>query len=206
MKYVILDFNGTIVDDLDLCIESMNESIEKYLDRGPLDREEYYEKFGFPVKDYYEKVGFDFDELDWTEVGQSWMGRYIDKRSRSRVHDGIVDFLIENHDKGNKNIVLSASRTDNLVDHLKELNIYQYFDEVLGIDNIYASSKIQTGLDFVKDKNKEDCLMIVDSIHDLETANEMGIRCILIAKGHQKKEKLEAVCDEVYDDIREVRI
>ncbi|MBR2577623.1 MAG: HAD hydrolase-like protein, partial [Erysipelotrichaceae bacterium] len=126
MKYVILDFNGTIVDDLDLCIEAMNDSIARYLDRGPLDKEEYYEKFGFPVKDYYERVGFDFDELDWEEVGRYWMDHYIAERKRCRLHEGIKDFLIANHEKGNRNIVLSASKIDDLIDHLKELDIYGY--------------------------------------------------------------------------------
>ena len=50
MKYVIFDFNGTIVDDLDISLEAINLTINKYLDRGPLDKEEYYKCFTFPIK------------------------------------------------------------------------------------------------------------------------------------------------------------
>ena len=119
---------------------------------------------------------------------------------------GIVEFLIRNHEKGNKNVILSASKIGNLIEHLKELGIYEYFDEILGIDNIYASSKLQVGLDFIKDKDRKDCIMIGDSVHDYEVAKEMGIRCLLITKGHQNKETLLKTGCEVINDISEVEI
>ena len=206
MKYVIFDFNGTIVDDLDISLEAINLTINKYLDRGPLDKEEYYKCITFPVKQYYENVGFDFDVLDWHEVGQYWMDYYVSNRRRCKVHEGIVDFLIKNHKLGNKNIVLSASMKEHLTQQLKELEVYQYFDEIIGLDNIYAHSKLENGLAFIKDKNKEDCILFGDSLHDAEVAKEMGIRCILIAKGHQNKERLLQSGCKVVDSISEVTL
>ena len=204
MKYVIYDFNGTVVDDVDISIECLNKCIEKYLDREPIEREEYLHIFTFPVKEYYEKAGFDFNILNWEEVGQYWMDYYVANRKRCNVHEGVVEFLKQNREAGNKNVLLSASKIDNLKEQIKELGVIEYFDEVLGIDNIYASSKIPIALEFIKDKNKEDCVMIGDSLHDLEVSRQMGIRGVLVAKGHQAKEKLLKECDEVYDDIREV--
>lgn len=206
MKYVIFDFNGTIVDDLDISLEAINLTINNYLDRGPLDKEEYYKCFTFPIKQYYENVGFDFNILNWYEVGQYWMDYYVSNRRRCKVHEGIVDFLIKNHKLGNKNIVLSASMKEHLTQQLKELEVYQYFDEVIGLDNIYAHSKLENGLAFIKDKNKEDCILFGDSLHDAEVAKEMGIRCILIAKGHQNKERLLQSGCKVVDSISEVTL
>ena len=77
---------------------------------------------------------------------------------------------------------------------------------MLGIDNIYAGSKENIALDWIKDKNREECVMLGDTLHDLEVANAMGIRCILVANGHQAKEILTVKCDDVVDDIREVKI
>lgn len=206
MKYIIFDFNGTIVDDLDISIEAINLTIDKYLDRGPLSKEEYYKCFTFPVKKYYENVGFDFKKSDWYEVGQYWMDHYISNRKRCSVHDGIVEFLKKNHELGNKNIILSASMKEHLTQQLKELNVYEYFDEIIGLDNIYAHSKLDNGLAYIKDKNKEDCLLLGDTLHDFEVAKEMGIKCILIAKGHQDKETLLKAGCKVVDSIREVEI
>ncbi|MDO4500954.1 MAG: HAD hydrolase-like protein [Erysipelotrichaceae bacterium] len=204
MKYVIFDFNGTIVDDVQLSLDCFNNVRKQFLNKGPIDVKEYREIFTFPVKAYYEAGGFDFEKMSFEEIGQVWMDDYISRRKECKVNEGIIDFFKRNREKGIKNVVLSASKIENLIEQIKELGIYDYLDEILGIDNIYASSKVPIGKEFIKDKNKEDCVMIGDTIHDAEVAKEMGIRCILVAIGHQSKEKLMSVCDEVYDSIEEV--
>ena len=206
MKYIIFDFNGTVVDDIDLSLRAINHTAKKYLNRGPITIEEYKDVFTFPVKKYYERVGFDFNKLNWEEVGQCWMDYYQEHQKEAPVFDGVVELLKENHKKGYKNILLSASRIDLLIKQTKELGIYEYFDEILGIDNIYASSKLPIGLKFMEGKNSKDCVYLGDSKHDLEVAKAMGVRCILVANGHESKERLLKIHDEVCDDIREVHI
>ncbi len=95
---------------------------------------------------------------------------------------------------------------DNLIEQIDELGISQYFDEVLGIDNIFADGKIPIAKKFLKDKNPDDCIIIGDTIHDYEVAKELNINYALVAKGHQAKDVLEKECDNVYDDISEVVI
>ncbi|MBR0418246.1 MAG: HAD hydrolase-like protein [Erysipelotrichaceae bacterium] len=207
MKYVIYDFNGTILDDTEVCLKAENYTIEHFgLKRPPLTMEEYLRIFTFPVKKYYENVGFDWSKNSYAEVGQYWFDWYRRLRDEYEVHEGVIEVLQKNHEKGNKNILLSASSLVELKKQLEELNIASYFDEVLGIDNIYAGSKIDIALDWIKDKDPADCLMIGDTLHDLETAKAMGVNCVLVAKGHQAKEILEEECDKVYEDIREVEL
>ena len=77
MKYIIFDFNGTVLDDIDVCIEAENKTIEHFkLNRKPLTKEEYLDIFTFPVKDYYEKVGFDWNVYSYEEVGKYWFSWY----------------------------------------------------------------------------------------------------------------------------------
>ena len=207
MKYLIYDFNGTILDDVDVCVKAENKTIEHFhLDRPPLSREEYLKLFTFPVKHYYELVGFDWNVNPYEEVGQYWFNWYRELCNEYRVFDGVEEILEENHRKGLKNILLSASSLVELKKQLDELGIAQYFDEVLGIDNIYAGSKIDIALKWIADKDPKECLMIGDTLHDLETARAMGIDCVLVANGHQDRETLEEHYDKVVDDIREVRI
>ena len=207
MKYIIFDFNGTILDDMEVCLKAENDTISHFeLEREPLTMDEYLHIFTFPVQDYYEAVGFDWDKYSYAEVGQFWFDRYCAMKNEYKVYDGVIDFLKKCHEKGYKNILLSASSLEELKKQLKELDIEEYFDEVLGIDNIYAGSKIDIAKNWVKDKDPADCLMIGDTLHDLETAKAMNIRCVLVANGHQAKEILQKECDEVYDDIKEVKI
>ena len=207
MKYVIFDFNGTVLDDVDVCIKAENHTIEHFhLDREPLTKEEYLKIFTFPVKDYYEAVGFDWNIYSYEEVGKYWFGWYRALKDEYKVFDGVVEMLIKNHEHGHQNILLSASSLVELKKQLVELDIAQYFDEVLGIDNIYAGSKVDIALNWIKDKDPKECLMIGDSLHDLEVAKAMNIDCVLVAKGHQSKEKLLENYDKVVDDIREVSL
>ena len=82
----------------------------------------------------------------------------------------------------------------------------EYFDELLGIDNIYAGSKVDIALNWIKDKDPAKCIMIGDTLHDLDVAKAMGVDCVLVAKGHQAKEILTENWDKVVDDIREVKL
>lgn len=207
MKYIIFDFNGTILDDVDVCIASENETIKKFnLDRLPLSRDEYLHLFTFPVKDYYTKVGFDWSKYTYEEVGDYWFNQYRSRRNDYKIFDGVIETLIKSRELGNKNILLSASSLEPLKEQLQELGISEYFDEVLGIDNIYAGSKVDIALKWISDKNPKDCLMIGDSLHDKEVADAMGVRCVLVSKGHQAKDILLQETNDVVDDIREVII
>lgn len=207
MQYIIFDFNGTILDDTDVCIEAENRTIKHFgLNRPELTKEEYLDIFTFPVKNYYEKVGFDWSLYSYEEVGKFWFDNYCALKNKYKVHDGVIDFLKKSHEKGYKNIVLSASSLDGLKRQLKDLNIEEYFDEVLGIDNIYAGSKVDIALEWIKDKDPKQCLMLGDTLHDLEAARSMNVDCILIANGHQPKYKLVANYDKVVDSIEEVKI
>jgi len=205
MRYWIYDFNGTILDDLDACIWCENQTIKKYLNRAPLTKEEYLNIFCFPVKDYYEKVGFSWDKFNYEEVGDYWYSFYKESSKFYKLHDGVIEVLKRNHNNKDKNICLSASRKDELIRQLKELGIYELFDEVLGTSDIYAYSKIPVALDWIKDKDPNNCLFIGDTLHDKEVADAMKVRCVLVSKGHQAKEKLIKECDDVVDDIREVK-
>ena len=207
MQYVIFDFNGTVLNDIEVCLKAENHTIEHFkLDREPLTMDEYLHIFTFPVKHYYELVGFDWNRNPYEEVGRYWFDWYRALRNEYKLYDGVLELLQSNKEKGIHNILLSASSLVELKKQLDELGIAEYFDEVLGIDNIYAGSKEDIATEWIKDKDKNECIMLGDTLHDLEVAKAMGIECILIARGHQAKDVLLKETDKVVDDIREVKI
>ena len=204
MKYVIFDFNGTVIDDVDLGVLCINELVKKYLNRGPVSREEYTHVFTFPVKKYYENVGFDFGLHDWVTVAHDWLSIYNSHRHEYSLFPGIVDLLEENQRKGYSNILLSATKREMLLEQVEELGLSSYFDKILGIDNIYASGKVHLIEDFIKDKDPKDCVLIGDTLHDLDVARSAGVECILLSCGHQARDVLEREYGRVVGDIREV--
>ena len=60
-KTIIWDWNGTLLNDLDLSVDSVNILL-KERNLPTLTVEKYKDIFGFPVIDYYVKAGFDFEK------------------------------------------------------------------------------------------------------------------------------------------------
>ena len=80
IKYIIWDWNGTLVNDAWLFVELMNEELS--IRNLPLiSIADYREKFTFPVKTYYENLGFDFSNEDFEAVGLNFIQKFK-KRSR----------------------------------------------------------------------------------------------------------------------------
>ena len=93
-----------------------------------------------------------------------------------------------------------------LFDQVKELGINNYFDDILGLDNIHAYSKVDIAKDWKNKTSPNKAVLIGDTVHDFEVSKELGIDCILIANGHQSKELLSTCGVKVIDSVRELLI
>ena len=204
-SHILWDWNGTLLNDVDWCITRMNHMLAKRNKRILASVSEYHKAFCFPIIDYYRNVGFDFDEEPFETLAQEYMQLYHGAGS-----DGLA--LYKNAENVLSTIqtlqisqsILSASALDNLVMQLTPFNIRPYFDEVLGIYDIYAKSKLEIGLDYLS-RNTVSCgILIGDTVHDFEVSQAMGIQCALVAHGHQSKEKLLTCGAPVFDNLAEV--
>ena len=76
-------------------------------------------------------------------------------------------------------------------------------DFILGIDTIHATSKVMVAKDWIRENgvDPKKVLFIGDTDHDYEVATSIGVDCLLIANGHQSKERLLKVTSNVVDDI-----
>jgi phosphoglycolate phosphatase len=94
---------------------------------------------------------------------------------------------------GKAQSILSAYKHDLLEEMVSHYGLRKYLNGLLGMDNVYAESKVHIGLEMIKQIGcpKNEAVLIGDTLHDLDVANEMGIDCILIASGHQPKHRLE---------------
>ena len=135
------DFNGTILDDVQIGIESINTLLER---RGlPLikSREEYASCFMFPIVEWYKNLGFDFEKESYDDVAVEWVKEYLSRETKAGLASGVIDVLEFFKSLGVRQVVLSASELSMLKRQLSELGVIGYFDEVLGLDNIKAASK-----------------------------------------------------------------
>lgn len=184
-KYIFWDFNGTILDDARLCYNILIEMLdEEKLPRVTFD--EYLLIFTFPIKDYYAQV-FDFNQTAFEVLAHRFIERYQPRSLDCELHDKVVETIMYYEQQGYVNILLSASEEKNLDEQLNHFNIKRLFRHTLGTKNIYAKTKLDVAKQFIKDQqiSKEDMVMIGDTLHDAEIANDIGCDIIIYTQGHQ---------------------
>lgn len=208
MKYThcIWDFNGTVLNDMSAGIRAVNELL---FARGlPTIEsiEKYRSIFGFPVKNYYEELGFDFSKEPYDKIAHEWVALYLEYVKDCSLCDGVIDTLEKFKKIGLKQVLLSATEKKMLDSQISDLNLNNEFDEILGLDNIYAVSKLSMACEWKKKNPDMSAFMIGDTEHDFAVASAMGIDCYLVCSGHQSRERLEKLGVPVFEDLCELTV
>jgi phosphoglycolate phosphatase len=205
-KAIIWDYNGTLLDDLSIGLESINQLLSKR--KLPLlTRESYRDVFGFPVKDYYETIGFDFEKEEWAVTAKEFISLYTALLPKSKIFPEAIQLLSHFSATGKQQFILSAMEQNMLNESTNSENISRFFSEISGIDNIYASSKIENGKKMMQNHqlNPKDVCLLGDTTHDYEVAQSLGCECILIAAGHQSITKLQKTgCPRVVSHLNDI--
>lgn len=205
-KYIVWDWNGTLLNDVDLCIESINYLLHKH-DVETLDTLDAYQRvFQFPIIEYYKKAGFEFEKTPFEELAIDYMAYYQPRSMNCPMHEGVKEVLQYFKDHGFTQYLLSASKLDFLHHQLDNYDIEEYFSDIFGLDNVHAFSKKELADAFIKNQDlpKEAVVFIGDSVHDHEVAMNAGCDCILVANGHEHKEKLLQTGSSVVSTIKDV--
>lgn len=198
-KHIIWDWNGTLFNDVDACIETMNELLNKRNLDLIRSREYYREVFGFPVIDYYQKLGFDFNQESFDKVAKEYIARYHEKCKTSPLMDQTVETIDILNSLKVKQTIISASEQNSLDKQVQPFKIKDKFVDIVGIDDIFAQSKVDLAKRYFQNNhlNQDEVLFVGDTIHDYEVSRELGCDCVLILRGHQSKKVIN-------DDIKVV--
>ena len=201
--HIIWDWNGTLLDDVELCLTIINTLLISRNHKPIKDINAYRDVFGFPVVDYYRRAGFDLDNEPFELLAKEFISLYHSNDSRFRLFDDAPEVLAYVNKIGLRQVVLSASEQSNLRCQTGLFDIERYLDDILGISNIYAESKLSVGQSYIGGISGK-AVLIGDTVHDYEVAAALGIDCVLIANGHQHKYKLLECGVPVLEDIKEV--
>lgn len=202
--YCIWDFNGTILDDVELGMNSVNRLLA---DRElPVigGREEYRRRFDFPIIDYYRRLGFDFSKDPYEHLAELWVELYMKQLHTAKLYPDVIRALDFFDGIGVKQSILSASERNMLVNQLKGLGIAGRFEEIMGIDNIYGDSKLDLARSWKERHPNERVLFIGDTTHDCLTAQILGADCFIVCAGHQSREKFKGCKARIFDSLGEL--
>ena len=185
MKYVLWDWNGTLFNDVEAGMNAANAMLRR---RGipEITLERYRASFGFPVRNFYTAVGFRLEEEDWDAMAVEYHNLLRGDPSQ-RLRDGALEALELVKSSGAGQSVISALRQDMLDEDTARAGVRRYMDRIYGVDNLDGATKLSRARELVAELGLAPggAVMVGDTLHDLETAREVGAACILADVGHQ---------------------
>ncbi len=202
LKTVIWDFNGTLIDDVEMVVRTVNEQLAKR-GRSELTVARYRDVFGFPVESYYRRIGLDPGSGAIAELSEEFREVYVPNLARCRLRGGVEAVLGACGDAGLRQFVLSAMEETALRAAIDELRIGPYFEAVYGLAHWAGDSKAQRAHQLVVEFgiDTDTALWIGDTEHDAEVAEAESIAPVLVGGGHQSTARLRATGHPVFDDI-----
>ncbi len=206
-KYIIWDWNGTILDDLMINFEVENTLLSRRGRKLIKDIDEYHEKFQFPIIKFYESLDFDLENEKFEDIAREYVLEFDERFYELETFSDAESVIREFKFKGIEQIILSQTEQRWLEKQVNFHGMDYLFTELLGARDIYVKGKVGIALEWItrNDIDTADVLMVGDTLHDYEVAETLGCDCILIARGHQPKEKLLTAGAVVLDTIEELR-
>lgn len=204
-KHVIWDWNGTLFNDLHYCAEIMSKMREK---RGfpAFSVNDYLANFTFPVRKYYEVIWENLTDEFFEELSIEFISYYEQDKLDNKLNANAHFVLSEIKKMGISQSILSAYSQNSLDEIIRHFHLENCFENVVGLDNIYAASKLENGKSLIQKLGfkKGETLFIGDTLHDLEVATEIGADCVLLTSGHQARNVLEKSNSKLIDELADL--
>ena len=207
-ELLIWDWNGTILDDVQLCFDIANIMLwERGIPTLP-DLQAYRSVFGFPIKAYYEKMGYRFGPEDETyaAVSDEFVAIYEQGYRLCPLRKGAGESL-SRLGRVYPQVLLSATKADQLVTQVSAFgSVGTHFQKLLGLSDHYAFSQaaLAKGCIATRGLAPAAALFIGDTDHDDEVSSAIGCPCVLLTGGHQSRERLEKTGAPVLDSLLEL--
>ena len=185
-------------------MDSTNQMLSERGMREIADLDEYREIFDFPIKEYYRALGFDFEVEPYEVLAPLWVDIYNERSKESSVVEGVLPTSKKVRELGMCQVVFSATEREMLLRQMGELGIRECFDEVIGLDNIHAESKLHLAKRWREANPDAKILYVGDTLHDAENAKALGADCLLFTGGHQSRNRLSKTGCTLIDSIEQI--
>lgn len=201
-QHVVWDWNGTLLDDAWLCLDIVNGQLRR---RGlaTASLAHYQSVFGFPVQNYYRRLGFEFTDESFENIAHEFMAEYKQRRCECNLHDHALDVLKQIATSGVGQSILSMYKQDELSTITEYFGVKKFMTHTVGLEHHFATSKLEIGQRLITTigYSTSQIILFGDTDHDYDVATALGIRCILVAGGHQSTERLLSFAPSYLPDL-----
>lgn len=185
IRAVCWDWNGTLLDDTEICREVMNAVLREH-DLEPFpDVGAYRSVFRFPIRDFYGSVGLGEDRF--VSAATAYLEMLATRVGEARLHDDAHTTLSAVRERGIRQVLASATVAEALSQQMAPYGLDDAFEEVLSIDDPFRASKHDVIARWLATSGvaARDLLVIGDTNHDREIADDLGAEFVHFDRGHQ---------------------
>ena len=112
-SHVIWDWNGTVLDDADLCVEIVNEILLSQ-NLNTISTRSYREQFEFPVRIYYDRLGLPSNAPLFERFSQKFIKEYRKRWKKCRLQKDAIQTISFLYSSGIKQSILSAGKQEHV--------------------------------------------------------------------------------------------
>lgn len=212
-KFIVWDWNGTLLNDTDAVMASNNMILEK-IGRAPISAELFRDCFIHPTRDFYAAIGLSEEELTKVMVMErdAFHDAYEELALTMPLHLGATEILDALREHNVASLIVSNHITGEIVRILKQRNIDHHFDEVIAyisrgkqFRDMTKGEKLQ---EYIKANglNGTNALIVGDTMEEIEIARALGMISVSITGGVHAEHRLRAKSpDHVIHSLHELK-
>ncbi|MEM6911729.1 MAG: HAD family hydrolase [Verrucomicrobiota bacterium] len=195
-RNLLLDWSGTLADDLPPVIEATN-GVLRHFGQAELNREQFKARFQLPFARFYQEIlpGVPMEELE-----PIFQDHFRASDQPVTILPQTLGFLEACRLRGRRLFILSSAHQEHLDEQVWALGLAAFFEKVYGS----VRDKRERILHLLEDHDldPQETAFIGDMQHDVETARHAGVRSIAVLTGYNSEAMLrEAKPDHLFANL-----
>jgi pyrophosphatase PpaX len=188
---LLFDLDGTLLDSIELILNSARYCFEKLGRVAPSD-EEWSAGIGIPL---FTMLGrYSEDEADLALLLAAYREYQVAHHDRlTRCYDGVADAIREFHEQGHDLAIVTSKSEALAMRGLVHVGLARYIDTIVGCD---ASARHKPDPEPVRIAlhrlacDPRDAIFIGDSVHDILSGNAAGVRTVAALWGAGRRDEM----------------
>jgi phosphoglycolate phosphatase-like HAD superfamily hydrolase len=211
VEHVVWDWNGTLLDDLDVVVAAVNDTLA-LVDRAPITIEEYGANYTRPVLHFYERLlGRPVTNEEWLVFDETFHESYRRLVGSAGLATDALEALTAAATSGVGQSLLSMYWHDELIPQVERFGLRRFLIRVDGLRGTAGDRKVSHLEQHLRAVEKARVaqlepaavLVVGDALDDADAAAELGLTCVMYDGGAHPIEQLESAGVPVVGSLME---
>ncbi|MCK1815766.1 haloacid dehalogenase-like hydrolase [Streptomyces sp. XM4011] len=203
--HIVWDWNGTLLHDTDVVVESVNACLAVF-EAGPITVERYRDEYCVPIPRFYQRLlGRELSGPEWERLDGAFQRHYAQHAGRAALTEGATDLLLSWQRAGHTQSLCSLALHDQLTPLVTRLGIAGHFTRVDGStgegNRTGKAEQMARHLAALGSVPPERTVVIGDATDDALAAAHIGAHAVLYTGGSHSRRSLQRAGVPVVDSL-----